>query len=310
MYPYTITDESDKKSTISLSSKNGHNEYLHQSKVVPVAEWSGQVDEKVDPNTVAREAPEQGSTRRRRGAVDFDDEDDEQEDAAPSTSKATMPQSLPELISPPPQVPEPRLRKASTAASIVASDMLKSEVAETKPSMVPAAPTPPVAAAPSPEPEIVTSYRTRVVRADSDSETDSTHGQPTRVPEAVSSSIEPAPSASIQREPLCAESSNAPVSREDSQPVPDSEKPGTSPQSCVNPKQAFREAYGDPAPVAAHTAELDSSDMSRKKRQLLYTNSNTAVANPEAVQAESSQLATEGLVSGLAPVLEATKAFC
>ena len=230
----SAVDESEKKSTVSVSSKVGHNDFMESSKVVRVAEWTDQVDENVDPNTIAPEAPEQGSTRRRRVAVDSDDED-EQEDAAPSTPKATIAKPLPELISPPPQAAEPRLRKASAAASIVASDLLKSEVAETSASMVPAAPTPQVVAASTPEPECVTSYRTRIVRADSDSQCGSQEGT-AQVSDVMRSSIEPTALATTYAKPNAASPSNAAGGKEKIPPAPDANKTQASPELPADPK--------------------------------------------------------------------------
>ena len=255
----SAVDNSD-KSTISLSSKVGHNEYLEPSKVARVAEWSGQVDEKVDPNTVAPEAPEQGSTRRRRVAVDSDDEDDEQQDVAHSTSKATTAQPLPRLISPQPQDAESRLRDASAAPSVLASDLLKSEVAETNTSMIPTVPNLLVAAPPSPAEGMVTSYRTRVVRPGSDSGTHSTYGEPVRLSEVAYSSIAPVASGTTVAKPLAAEPSNASISAEYSQAGRDSEEPRMGSQLSANPKPfedalAFKNIDGtSPATTKTSTA--------------------------------------------------------
>ena len=231
---HSAVDESDKKSTITVSSKVGHNDFMEPSKVVRVAEWTGQVDENVDPNTIEPEAPEQGSTRRRRVAVDSDDEDDEIEDAHPPTPKASTPKPLPELISPPPPEAEPRHRRASAAASIVASDLLKSEVAETNTSMALAAPTPQVVTAPTPEPECVTSYRTRIVRPDSDSE-GGIEDRPAQGSGVMCSSIQPTAHSNSDAKPNPAHDSN-PADGEETVPS----------ASDVSNAQAGRHPAADP----------------------------------------------------------------
>ena len=231
---HSAVDESDKKSTISVSSIVGHNDFMEPSKVVRVAEWTGQVDENVDPNTIAPEAPEQGSSRRRRVAVDSDDEDDEEDDAAPSTPKASTPKPLPELISPSPREAEPHHRQASAAASTVASDLLKSEVADTNTSMAPAAPTPQVVTASMPEPELVTSYRTRIVRPDSDSEGGTEDG-PAQGSEVMCSSIQPTACASTYAKPNPAHTSNTVGGKKNAPSAPDDSNPQASPHVATDP---------------------------------------------------------------------------
>ena len=167
--PRTIVDKSDKKSTVSLNSRLGTNEYIDPSKAARVAAWSGQVDEnvKVDPNSVAPEAPEQPSGRRRRVAVESDDEEDE-ETEKPSTPKGTS-QVLPRLLTPPLQQVRARGRGPSVAASLVHSNLLQPEISQTDISMVPVAPTHAITATPaSVTPDPAFKSRVRVPMAASD----------------------------------------------------------------------------------------------------------------------------------------------
>ena len=219
-------DDSDKKSTLSFNSKIGNNEFMDPSKVARVAQWTGQVDENVDPNLVAPEAPEQAPGRRRILAVDSDDEDDEddeQQATAPATAKATSVEPLPSMLSPPPAAEAPR--NVSVAASVAASDLLKVAPSEASVSMMPAASAPAIAIRPSPEPEIFTSYRTRVVGEDSDSESAASDGGPTQDCEAICTPVETSTATAAQEKPGKTSAGEDPGEAPVNQPADESSQP-------------------------------------------------------------------------------------
>ena len=157
-------DESDKKSVLSTKSKIGINDYIDPTQAARVTQWQGQIDSSIDPDAIAPEAPEEPSTRRRKVAVDSDDEDeDEQLVEEPSTPKPIIPRME--------EKPVTASRQKAPASIVTASDLLKADDTVIEASMVAEALPQPVYHPHSPEPVPSISFRKRVVKANTESET-------------------------------------------------------------------------------------------------------------------------------------------